>query len=78
MEEGSNGDGAESGGISPSRQGAGTRILSPRNLMAMAGEIGIPSGEKGSGIRVSSTGLKIGPRGAPGGHRAARRVPGAA
>src|ERR1041385_3241099 len=67
MEGGSNVDGDESGGTSPSRQGAGTRILSPRNLMAMAAEIGIASGEKGSGIRVSSAGLKIGPKGAPGG-----------
>src|SRR3954463_2361522 len=67
MEEGSNSDGDESGGTSPSRQGAGTGIMSPRNLMAMAAEIGIASGEKGSGIRVSSEGVKIGPKGAPGG-----------
>src|SRR3954470_10979002 len=67
MEGGSNIDGDESGGTSPSRQGAGTGILSPRNLMAMAAEIGIASGEKGSGIRVSSAGVKIGPKGAPGG-----------
>src|SRR3954466_12918043 len=63
MEEGSNGDGDESGGTSPSRQGAGTGILSPRNLLAMAAEIRIASGEKGSGIRVSSAGVKIGPKG---------------
>ena len=56
MEGGSNVDGDESGGTSPSRQGAGTGILVPRNLVAMAAEIGIASGEKGSGIRVSSTG----------------------
>src|SRR3954467_7595089 len=78
MEEGSNADGDESGGTSPSRQGAGIGILVPRNLMEMAAEIGIASGKKGSGIRVSSAGVKIGPKGAPGGHRAARRVLGAA
>src|SRR4051812_18711131 len=66
MEGGSNVDGDESGGTSPSRQGAGTGILSPRNLMAMAAKIGIASGEKGSGIRVSFAGVKIGPKGAPG------------
>src|SRR3954468_15057759 len=76
MEEGSNGDGDESGGTSPSRQGAGTGILIPQNVMEMAAEIGIASGKKGSGIRVSSAGVKIGPKG--GGHRAARRVPGGA
>ena len=38
----------------------------PRNLMAMAAEIEIASGEKGSVIRVSSAGVKIG---AKGGHR---------
>ena len=58
MEGGSNVDGDESGGTSPSRQGADTGILVPRSLMAMAAEIGIASGEKGSGIRVSATGLK--------------------
>src|SRR3954464_14349760 len=63
MEKGSNGDGDESGGTSPSRQGAGTGILSPRNLFSMAAEIGITSGEKGSGIRVSSAGVKIGAKG---------------
>ena len=56
MEGGSNVDGDESGGTSPSRQDAGTGILVPRNLVAMAAEIGIASGEKGSGIRVSATG----------------------
>ena len=79
MEKGSNGDGDESGGTSPSRQGADTGIMSPQNLMAMAAEIGIASGEKGSGIRVSSAGVKIG---AKGGHRrthqSARRAGGAA
>src|SRR4051812_25104071 len=63
MEEGSNGDGDESGGTSPSRQGADTGILSPRNLMAMSAAIVISSGEKGYGIRVSSAGVKIGPKG---------------
>src|ERR1041385_620612 len=67
MKGGSNGDGDESGGTSPSRQGAGTGTLSPRNLMAMAAEIGIASGEKGSAIRVPSAGEKEGQRGAPGG-----------
>src|SRR3954465_6403152 len=63
MEGGSNVDGDESGGTSPSRQGAGTGILVPRSLMAMAAEIGIASGEKGSGIRVSSTDVKYMPKG---------------
>ena len=63
MEGGSNVDGDESGGTSPSRQGAGTGILVPRSLMAMAAEIGIASGEKGSPIRVSSTGVKYMPKG---------------
>ena len=63
MEGGSNVDGDESGGTSPSRQGAGTGILVPRSLMAMVAEIGIASGEKGSGIRVSATGLKYMPKG---------------
>ena len=66
MEEGSNVDGDESGGTSPSRQGADTGIRSPQNLFSMAAEIGIASGEKGSQIRVSSAGVKIG---AKGGHR---------
>ena len=56
MEGGSNVDGDESGGTSPSRQDAGTGILVPRNLVAMAAEIGIASGEKGSGIRVFAIG----------------------
>ena len=56
MEKGSNGDGDESGGTSPSRQGADTGILVPRSLLVMAAEIGIASGEKGSGIRVSFQG----------------------
>ena len=73
MEEGSNVDGDESGGTSPSRQGAGTVILSPGNLMAMAAEIGIASREKGSEIRVSSAGVKIGPKG---GTRGATGQPG--
>ena len=63
MEGGSNVDGDESGGTSPSRQDAGTGILVPRNLVAMAAEIGIASGEKGSGIRVSATGDKYMPKG---------------
>src|SRR4051812_8496918 len=63
MEKGSNVDGDESRGTSPSRQGAGTGILVPRSLMAMAAEIGIASGEKGSGIRVSATGVKYMPKG---------------
>src|SRR4051812_1582091 len=63
MKGGSNVDGDESGGTSPSRQGAGTGILVPRSLMAMAAEIGIASGEKGSRIRVSETGLKYMPKG---------------
>ena len=79
MEEGSNGDGDESGGTSPSRQGAGTGILSPQNLFSMAAEIGIASGEKGSGIRVSSAGVKIGAKGGTGGtHQSTRRAGGAA
>ena len=74
MEKGSNGDGDESGGTSPSRQGADTGILSPRNLMEMAAELGIASGEKVSGIRVSSMGVKIGPKG--GGTRGGPSCPG--
>ena len=58
MEGGSNVNGDESGGTSPSRQGAGTGILVPQNLMEMAAEIGIASGKKGFGIRVSSAGVK--------------------
>ena len=56
MAGGSNVDGDESGGTSPSPQGAGAGILVPRNLVAMVAEIGIASGEKGSVIRVSTTG----------------------
>ena len=67
MEGGSNVDGDEAGGTSPSRQGAGTGILVPRSLMAMAAEIGIASGQKGSGIRVSATRFKYMPKGAIGG-----------
>ena len=79
MEKGSNDDGDESGGTSPSRQGAGTGILSPRNLFSMAVEIGIAYGQKRSGIRVSSAGVKIGAKGVTGGpHQSARRACGAA
>ena len=74
MEGGRNVDGDESGGTSPSRQGAGAGILVPRSLMAMAAEIGIASGEKGSGIRVSSTDLKYMPKG---GIRGGQGCPGA-
>src|SRR4051812_4464573 len=63
MEEGSNVHGDESGGTSPSRQGAGTRILSPRNLIAMEAEIGIASGEKGYGLGVSTPRAKYRRRG---------------
>ena len=59
MEGGSNVDGDESGGTSPSRKGANIGILVPQNLLAMEADIGIASGEKGSGIRVFSTGVKI-------------------
>src|SRR3954470_20446828 len=62
MEGVSNIDGDESGGTSSSRQGAGTGVLVPRSLLAMAAEIGISFGEKGSRIRVSSAGVKIGPK----------------
>ena len=65
MEGGSNVDGDESGGTSPSRQGTNTGILVPRSLLVMAAEIGIASGEKGSAFRVSSTGVKIGAKGEP-------------
>ena len=54
-------------------------FYAPRNLMAMAVEIGNASGEKGSGIRVSSAGVKIGAKGGTGGtHQSARRAGGAA
>ena len=79
MEGGSNVDGDESGGTSPSRQDAGTGILVPRNLVAMAAEIGIASGEKGSGIRVSATGGKYMPKGVTrGGEGGPGAPPGAA
>ena len=74
MEGGSNVDGDESGGTSPSRQGADAGILVPRSLMAMAAEIGIASGEKGSGIRVSATRCKYMPKGVS---RGAKGGPGA-
>ena len=45
-------------------KGADTGILVPRSLLAMAAEIGIASGEKGSGIRVSATRVKIRAKGA--------------
>src|ERR1041385_448924 len=49
----------------------------PQNLFSMAAEIGIASGEKGSGIRVSSVGLKIGAKGGPErGPKAVRRAGG--
>src|ERR1044072_1685715 len=80
MEKGSNVDGDESGGTSPSRQGAGTGILVPRNLMAMAAEIGIASGKKGSRLGVSTPRGKYrrrGRRGDPrGSQEGARRGPG--
>ena len=72
MEGGSNVDGDESGGTSPSRQGAGTGVLVPRSLLAMAAEIGIASGEKGSGIRVFASRVKIR---AKGGHQGRSQSP---
>ena len=79
MEKGSNGDGDESGGTSPSRQGAGTGILSPRNLFSMAAEIGNASGKSTSILGVSSSRVKIGAKGGTErGHRAIRREGGAA
>src|ERR1041384_7894052 len=68
MEEGSNGDGDESGGTSPSQQGAGTGILSPRSLFSMAAKIGIVSGEKESSFKVSTPEGLYRRRGASGGH----------
>jgi len=59
MEGGSNVDGDESGGTSMSRQGAGAGIVVSRSLLAMAAEIGIASGEKGSRMRVFTTRVKI-------------------
>ena len=79
MEGGSNVDEDESRGTSLSRQGAGAGILVPRSLMAMAAEIGIASGEKGSGIRVSATRCKYMPKGGQQrGSGVPRRPPGAA
>ena len=68
MEGGSNVDGDESGGTSPSRQGADTGILIPRSLMAMAAEIGIASGEKGSRLEGFGTSVKYRPKGDVRGH----------
>ena len=68
MEKGINVDGGESGGTSPSRQGAGTGILSPRNLFLMAAEIRIASREKGSEsgfLRGDKNRAKGGTRGGP-------------
>src|SRR3954468_16444867 len=69
MEKGSNIEGDESGGTSPSRQGAGTGILSPRNLFSMAAEIGIASGEKRSCLGVSTPRGLYRRRGASRGHQ---------
>ena len=44
MEGGSNIDGDESGGTSPSRQGAGTGILSPQNLFSLLEKRGLELG----------------------------------
>src|SRR3954470_15739516 len=81
MEGGSNVDGDESRGTSPSRQGAGTRILVPRSLLAMAAEIGIASGKSTSILGISSAGAKYRPKegarggtGQPGGQVARPRV----
>src|SRR4051812_38996487 len=54
MEGGSNVDGDESGGTSPSRQGADTGILVPRSFSVMAAEIGIASGKSTSILEVST------------------------
>src|SRR4051812_20538193 len=68
MEGGSNVDGDESGGTSPSRQGADTGILVPRSLLAMAAENGIASGKSTSILGISSAGAKYRPKeGARGG-----------
>ena len=64
MEGGSNVDGDESGGTSPSRQGAGIGILVPRSLMAMAAEIGIASGKRGPESGFPRHALNICQRGA--------------
>ena len=81
MEGGSNVDGDESGGTSPSWQDAGTGILLPQNLVAMAAEIGIASGEKGSVLEGFGTrgiymrrGVTRGGAGAPGAPLARPRV----
>src|SRR4051812_26427183 len=66
MKGGSNVDGDESGGTSPSRQGAGTGILVPRSLLAMAAEIGIGSGKSTSILGVSTPRDKFRRRGCRG------------
>ena len=63
MEGASNVDGDESGSTSPSRQDAGTGILVPRNLVAMAAEIRIASGKKGSVLEGFGTRCKYMPKG---------------
>src|ERR1041385_5072905 len=62
MEGESNVDGDEFGGTSPSRQGAGTRILVPRSLLAMAAGIGIASGKSTSILGISFAGAKYRPK----------------
>src|ERR1041385_3719142 len=81
MEGGSNIDGDESGGTSPSRQGAGAGILVPRSLLAMAAGIGIASVKITSILGVSTPrdkyrrrGASRGPTGQPGGPLARPRV----
>src|SRR4051812_46865070 len=81
MEGGSNIDGDKSGGTSPSQQGAGTGILVPQSLLAMAAEIGIASGKSTSILGVSTPrdkyrrrGASRGPTGQPGGPLARPRV----
>src|ERR1041385_2729525 len=66
MEGGSNVDGDESGGTSSSRQGAGTGILVPLSLLAMAAEIGITSGKSTSILGVSTPRAKYRRRGCRG------------
>src|ERR1041385_7503957 len=75
------GHGDESEGTSPSRQGAGTGILVPRSLLAMAAKIGIASGKSTSILGISSTRAKYRPKegargaaGQPGGQVARPRV----
>ena len=75
MEGGSNVHGDESGGTSPSRQGAGTGVLVPRSLLAMAAEIGIASGEKGSILEGFGTKGKYRRRGQPRGHQGVQATP---